>query len=811
MPNQEAWAVGNTEKSMSTVKTMAASCDENASLIKQLIVITFIAVACLILSTAQAVAISNTANLGLFEKYLNKVTPNEIYNGATELRLTKASPSYAEIMKDGEKIGYAFLNTDYVNATGYSGKPIHVIVGITPEGIITGTKLVKHSEPIVLVGIPEKQISDFMAGYTGIDTVSRTGESRDTGEVDMISGATVTIMVIEDSILRSALKFARHIGLAGLESAANTRQTEIRRVNKENTDVSDWQTLLGNGAVRHRVITLAEINQAFVNSGNKKAAKRPEKGAPDDIYIDLYIAPVSVPSIGRSLLGEAEYNNLLSDLEPDQEAIIVFANGRFSFKGSGYVRGGIFDRFHLIQGETSIRFRDKFHKRIGDLSAEGTPTFREIGLFRIPTGAEFNPADNFRIELLANREIAAIKKVFLAFELNYDLPSPYVTVEKITPLVSSPLVDNDRTQGIDNEEEAQRVKLWKRMWDLKRPDIAVLSIAIAILTFIFFFQDWLVKHPKLLIWTRNLFLVFTVLFIGFYAQAQLSVVNVLTFFNVLLTDFSWNYFLMEPMIFLLWLSVAGALLFWGRGAYCGWLCPFGALQELLNQGAKLVKIPQIELPWGLHERLWPLKYIIFLGLFGLSLYSLQDAEHWAEVEPFKTTIILKLARDWPWVLYAISLLAAGLFIERFYCRYLCPLGAALAIPGRIRMFEWLKRHPKDCGNPCQTCSKECMVQAIHPTGEINPNECLYCLHCQVVYHDEHRCPPMVQKRKRRERLHDLRNKTEAVVKASCSAAQVPDFIGEDIKSSPTPSAKSRKDGDAPDKKKPKSTKPSPIR
>ena len=94
-------------------------------------------------------------------------------------------------------------------------------------------------------------------------------------------------------------------------------------------------------------------------------------------------------------------------------------------------------------------------------------------------------------------------------------------------------------------------------------------------------------------------------------------------------------------------------------------------------------------------------------------------------------------------------LAAGLFVERFYCRYLCPLGAALAIPARIRMFDWLKRY-RECGNPCQTCANECPVQAIHPTGEINPNECIDCLHCQVLYQSTSKCPVVIKKLKRRE-------------------------------------------------------------
>jgi len=196
------------------------------------------------------------------------------------------------------------------------------------------------------------------------------------------------------------------------------------------------------------------------------------------------------------------------------------------------------------------------------------------------------------------------------------------------------------------------------------------------------------------------------------------------------------------------------MLFWGRGAFCGWLCPFGALQELLNNLAKLLRIPQIAVPFGVHQRLWPIKYIIFLVLFGLSLYSLSFSEQASEVEPFKTAMILDFVRTWPFVLYALVLLFAGLFIERFFCRYLCPLGAALAIPARIRMFDWLKRY-RECGNPCQRCSNECPVQAIHPEGNINPNECIQCLHCQVLYHDDHLCPVMIQKRLKRERFAAL--------------------------------------------------------
>ena len=104
---------------------------------------------------------------------------------------------------------------------------------------------------------------------------------------------------------------------------------------------------------------------------------------------------------------------------------------------------------------------------------------------------------------------------------------------------------------------------------------------------------------------------------------------------------------------------------------------------------------------------------------------------------------------WPMVVYALALIAASLFIERFYCRFACPLGGGLAIMGRVRMFDWLRRHP-ECGSRCHHCESVCPVGAIKQSGAINMNECFYCLDCQVAYYDDHVCPPMAWRRKSRQ-------------------------------------------------------------
>jgi len=292
--------------------------------------------------------------------------------------------------------------------------------------------------------------------------------------------------------------------------------------------------------------------------------------------------------------------------------------------------------------------------------------------------------------------------------------------------------------------------IWETLWRERVFQIAVLCAGLSVLTLILVFQDWLARHPRLLLYLRNGFLIYTVLFIGWYALAQLSVVNVLTFVHAAFHDFRWDNFLIDPMMFLLWGFVAVTLLLWGRGVYCGWLCPYGALQELTNKLGRRLKVPQWEFPDVVHERLWALKYIILLALFGMSMQSLATAERYAEIEPFKTAFAMRFDRQWPFVVYAVGLVAVSLVNRKFFCKYLCPLGAALTFPARFRIFDWLRRR-KECGHPCQTCAVECEVQAIRPTGEINPNECHYCLDCQVTYWNAYKCPPLVERRRRREK------------------------------------------------------------
>lgn len=642
-----------------------------------------------------------------------------------------------QILSGDELLGYAYQTINVVDIPAYSGKPINLQVLLDPQGVIQDAYVLKHEEPILLIGIPEQKLHDFAAKYQGIKVDQRVviGRSKDESAItiDAVSGATVTVMVVNEAIMRSAHRVAVSLGLVDAHAQVKSKPAIVLM---DEYQKASWTTLTGDGSIRRLLLNRGQVDDAFIGSEAEGIdTASPEQR--DETFIELYVAELNPPTIGRNLLGDKQYQNLMEELKPDEHAIVVLGNGEYSFKGSGYVRGGIFDRIQLRQFGDIISFRDLDFYRLSDVYAEGMPEFREMGIFIVRPQYAFDSGSDWTLELLVRRQTGPVDSIFTSFELPYQIPEAYI---------ERPALTVSEQAAID---EANR-PLWLNIWYQKDFQIGVLGVGLVVLFAILFFQDYLVRYPKLLHRVRMGYLTFTVVFIGWYALGQLSIVNVLTFAHSIMNDFSWELFLSDPIIFILWGVTAAIVLLWGRGVFCGWLCPFGALQEIINEVARKIKIPQYDVPFALHERLWAIKYIILLVLFGISLESMSTAEQYAEIEPFKTAITLKFDRQWWFVLYAVVLLVINIFTRKVYCRYICPLGAALAIPTKLRLFDWLKRR-KECGTPCQLCAVECEVQAIHPDGTINANECHHCLDCQVTYFNEDRCPPLVAKKKRRER------------------------------------------------------------
>ena len=179
-------------------------------------------------------------------------------------------------------LGFVYLNSDFANAIGYSGKPIQLLVGIDPKGVLTGLKLVEHKEPIVLVGIPEERILEAVNKLIGTDMGRVASGAAPAPQVDIVSGATVTVLVIGDSIVRSATKLIRsgRLGAPGQRDrqrgAAGRRRRSIPARARFATGRASSATVRCAGLI----LTVADVNKAFEKSGNAGAAAHPEEGDP---------------------------------------------------------------------------------------------------------------------------------------------------------------------------------------------------------------------------------------------------------------------------------------------------------------------------------------------------------------------------------------------------------------------------------------------------------------------------------------------------------------------------------------------------
>src|SRR5262249_679369 len=266
-------------------------------------------------------------------------------------------------------------------------------------------------------------------------------------------------------------------------------------------------------------------------------------------------------------------------------------------------------------------------------------------------------------------------------------------------------------------EQPPPVPAWVEAWSDASVNVAILAGLLSLLTLIFIFQGTLARFRRAHRLIRNGFLVVVLVWLGWAAGVQLWIVNVMNYLMAPFSHFDLGFYLAEPLMLIIACYTLVSLLLIGRGVFCGWLCPFGALQELLGQLSRALRVPQWNPPTGLEKRLWLGKYIAAAAVLVLVLTQIDPSGATLEIEPFKTAITSKFTRAWAYVLYAGALLAIGLFSERAYCRFLCPLGGVLACLDRLHLLNLLKRRP-ECGSPCHLCERSCPVRAIEKTGKI---------------------------------------------------------------------------------------------
>ncbi len=139
-----------------------------------------------------------------------------MFPGATDYGPPAGNPPAVAVFRGPELLGYVFLSNDVVRIPAYSSKPINTLIGLDARGRIVGVQIVEHEEPILVVGVSDQDLQRYAAQYVGKSVFDKVivGAARPGYvAVDTISGATITVMVENATIMRSAERIARSRGL----------------------------------------------------------------------------------------------------------------------------------------------------------------------------------------------------------------------------------------------------------------------------------------------------------------------------------------------------------------------------------------------------------------------------------------------------------------------------------------------------------------------------------------------------------------------------------------------------------------------
>jgi NosR/NirI family nitrous oxide reductase transcriptional regulator len=271
------------------------------------------------------------------------------------------------------------------------------------------------------------------------------------------------------------------------------------------------------------------------------------------------------------------------------------------------------------------------------------------------------------------------------------------------------------------------VETWLDILGPQALDLALLAAFVALALVSFFRKSVRLKYVTLAA---------AVGYMGFVKSRLVSVVDLFAVADLNLPVFKYNL-----AWYLLSFFVLASTVLWGR-LYCGRICAFGALTQLMD-----TVVPprlRVEVPIKLEQRANWIKYGLLVAVL-VYFVATRDVSVYRYVEPFW---MFSLFGTTPmWIGLAV-LLVATVFVRNLYCRFLCPVGALLGVISKLTVFK-IKRW-SEC-NTCKICEKTCEWGAIRGP-KIVESECVRCDDCERLYLDQQRCPHWIILRRKSEKL-----------------------------------------------------------
>lgn len=631
---------------------------------------------------------------------------------------------WALLNSGGGPAGYVFETGPLAPLPGFSGQPINMLVLLDTEGRFIDVRLLSHNEPIFVSGLGEAPFRAFLEQYRG-HAISEPlvvgtpygagGAASDNVYLDGVTKATASVRIAHESILAATLAVAR-------EKMQGVSAGPPPRPDPAHDEALDWQGALAAGLIGRLTVTEAELDAAFAGT---KWAEDGAGGDPEAPFIDLYVVDLGPPALARAALAPETLAEIarFTARAPDDELYLLIEAGRHGLVSEDFVRNTAPDRLSATQDGLPLALRDA--DILPELAPGVPPALSDATrmVLRLDRRLGFDPTRPWALSLQAVRLHGPFQPEpgETHFTLTLATPERFF-LRPEAPRALSPFEEALRNRAAD-------------LWALGGLLVALFAALGA--------QSRL-AGLRAFTPLRLGVLAVVIGFVGFWGQGQLSVVTLLAVLRGLKAQGAGGLevLLYDPFGLLVWAAAIAGFFLWGRGLFCGWLCPFGALQEFAHHLGRLLRLPRWEPPPSLARALLWTGPVALAGLVATALLAPDHAETVAEIEPFKTAITMQFARPWPYLLWAGGWLAVSMVWFKGFCRSLCPLGAAMRLGGLLRLRAFIPRRAA-CGSPCQLCKVRCRYGAIAKTGEIRYSECFQCLDCVKIHDDPGLCVPFV--------------------------------------------------------------------
>ena len=621
----------------------------------------------------------------------------------------------------GTEAGYVFETGPLTPLPGFSGAPIDMLVTIDRDGRFLDVRLISHNEPIFVSGLGEAPLRAFLEQYRGhsireplvVGTpYGNAGNGTDLVYLDGVTKATASVRIAHESILAATLAVARE-KMQGVASGPPVLPDPTI------DEKLDWAALIARGYARNLQVSNAKLDAAF--KATIWAHDDVDSTAdPEGAYLDLWAIDIGPPAVARAVLTEESLADLqrLLRVSPDDEPILVIDAGRHGLVSADFVRNTAPDRLSAEQDGLPIALRDAdLMVQVRDGAPEGTTM-----LLRIDRRLGFDPTRAWTLSAQAVRAHGILKPEMgsVHFPLTLKADEAFFT----RPMIPAAL-------------PPWQAAMVARTWDLAALGVLLAGLLIAVGPAMHRLSSPAVLRPA-----RLGFLALVIGFVGWWGQGQLSIVTPLAVLRTMSGDGNLTVLLYDPFSLMIWAATILGFVLWGRGLFCGWLCPFGAMQEFTHHAGRLLRLPQWNPSPAWDARLKAGTWLSLAVIIAVAVLAPDKAETVAEIEPFKTAVTTFFQREWYYVAYAVFWLLLAMVTFKGFCRYLCPLGALMALGGLLRLRKWIPRRVQ-CGSPCQLCRVRCAYGAIKKTGEITYSQCFQCLDCVSIHDDKAQCVPLV--------------------------------------------------------------------